>query len=110
MLKQEKANPPSLILIDILLIPIEGWELLDKLLGEYGLKDMSGLLFTASLSVEEKIAELNYSRVRVLQKPVFIIELKTGLEIFFGEITDFLSSITMVVRKGEGIFFVHSSM
>lgn len=84
-LKQVKENPPSLILLDIMMTPINGWEFLEKLRGEYGLKDIPVLLFTASPSVEEKIAELNDSRLGVLQKPVSIIELKAGLEKFLAK-------------------------
>jgi len=84
-LKQVKENPPSLILLDIMMTPINGWEFLDILRGEYGQKDIPVLLFTASPSVEEKIAELNDSRLGVLQKPVSIIELKAGLEKFLAK-------------------------
>jgi DNA-binding response OmpR family regulator len=48
------------------------------------MRDIPVLLFTASPSVEEKIAELNDPKLGILQKPVSIIELKAGLERFLG--------------------------
>jgi DNA-binding response OmpR family regulator len=84
-LRQVKNDPPSLILLDIMMTPMNGWEFLEKLRGECGMRDTPVLLFTASPSVEEKIAELNDPRLGVLQKPVSIIELKAGLEKYLGK-------------------------
>jgi len=81
-LRQIQEETPSLILLDIMMTPINGWEFLEKLRGEYGLNDIPVLLFTASPSVEEKIAELDDPRLGVLQKPVSIIELQAGIERF----------------------------
>lgn len=83
-LRQVKEEPPALILLDIMMTPINGWEFLEKLRGEYGLKDIPVLLFTASPSVEEKIAGLNDPWLGILQKPVSITELKEGIERFLG--------------------------
>lgn len=80
-----KAEPPSLILLDIMMTPMNGWEFLEKLRGEFGMRDIPVLLFTASPSVEEKVAELNDPKLGVLQKPVSIIELKAGIEKFLGK-------------------------
>ncbi|MDO8872472.1 MAG: response regulator [Methanoregula sp.] len=84
-LRQIKAEQPSLILLDIMMTPMNGWEFLEKLRGEYGMRDIPVLLFTASPSVEEKIAGLNDPKLGVLQKPVSIIELKAGIEKFLGK-------------------------
>ena len=84
-LRLVKNNPPSLILLDIMMTPMNGWEFLEKLRGEYGMRDIPVLLFTASPSVEEKIAEMNDPKLGILQKPVSIIELKTGIEKFLGK-------------------------
>ena len=80
-----KSDPPSLILLDIMMTPINGWEFLEKLRGEYGMRDIPVLLFTASPSIEEKIAGMNDPKLGILQKPVSIIELKAGLEKFLGK-------------------------
>ena len=79
------AEQPSLILLDIMMTPMNGWEFLEKLRGEYGMRDIPVILFTASPSVEEKVAGLNDSKLGVLQKPVSIIELKAGIEKFLGK-------------------------
>ena len=84
-LKRVKAEPPSLILLDIMMTPMNGWEFLEKLRGDFGMRNIPVLLFTASPSVEEKVAELNDPKLGVLQKPVSIIELKTGIEKFLGK-------------------------
>lgn len=84
-LRQVKDDPPSLIMLDIMMTPMNGWEFLEKLRGEYGMRDIPVLLFTASPSVEEKIAEMNDPKLGILQKPVSIIELKAGLEKFLGK-------------------------
>ncbi len=80
-----KAEQPSLILLDIMMTPMNGWEFLEKLRGECGRQDIPVILFTASPSVEEKIAVLNDPMLGVLQKPVSITELKAGIEKFLGK-------------------------
>ena len=80
-----KAEQPSLILLDIMMTPMNGWEFLEKLRGECGMRDIPVILFTASPSVEEKVADLNDPKLGVLQKPVSIIDLKAGIEKFLGK-------------------------
>ena len=84
-LQQVKNDPPALVLLDIMMTPVNGWEFLDKLREEYGMTDLPVLLFTASPSVGEKIAKRNDPRLGMLQKPVSIIELKAGIEKFLGK-------------------------
>jgi len=79
-----KDDPPALILLDIMMTPMDGWEFLEKLRTEYNIRDLPVILFTASPAVEEKIAQLNDPYLGVLQKPVSIAELKAGLERFLG--------------------------
>lgn len=83
--RQIQEEKPALILLDIMMTPINGWEFLERLRGEYGLKEIPVLLFTASPSIEEKIAELKDPRLGVLQKPVSIVDLKAGIEKFLGK-------------------------
>ncbi len=65
--------------------PVNGWEFLEKLRNEYNIRDLPVILFTASPSVEEKIARMNDPYLGVLQKPVSITELQAGLERFLGK-------------------------
>ena len=81
-LERVRHDPPALVLLDIMMTPINGWEFLEKLRSEYNIRELPVILFTASPSVEEKIAQLRDPYLGVLQKPVSIPELKSGLERF----------------------------
>ena len=81
-LEMVRSDPPALILLDVMMDPIDGWEFLEKIRGEFGLKDLPVILFTAAPSVEERFAAMHDSRLGVLQKPVSIPDLKAGLEKF----------------------------
>ena len=72
-----KKEPPALILLDIMMVPINGWEFLEKLRGDYGMREMPVILFTASPLVDEKMAELRDPFLSVLVKPVSFGELKS---------------------------------
>ena len=80
-----KKDPPALILLDVMMDPMDGWEFLEKIRKEYGMKDLPVILFTASPSVEERLATMHDKRLGVLQKPVSIMELRAGLEKFLGK-------------------------
>jgi DNA-binding response OmpR family regulator len=81
-LERVRRDPPSLVLLDIMMTPINGWEFLEKLRKEYGMIDLPVILFTASPAVDEKLALLRDPKVGVLQKPVSVNELKAGLKKF----------------------------
>jgi len=72
--------PPALILLDIMMMPINGWEFLEKLRGECDQKDIPVILFTASPAVEERMAQLNDKHLGVLHKPVSFAELREGID------------------------------
>lgn len=84
-LEQVRKAPPDLLLLDIMMTPMNGWEFLEKVRNEYKIRDLPILLFTASPEVEEKIALLKDPNLGVLQKPVSIPELKAGLGRFLKE-------------------------
>jgi DNA-binding response OmpR family regulator len=79
-----RNDPPALILLDVMMEPMDGWEFLEKIREEYGMKDLPVLLFTASPSVEERIATMRDPHLGVLQKPVSIADLKAGIGKFLG--------------------------
>jgi DNA-binding response OmpR family regulator len=81
-LERVRTDPPDIVLLDIMMTPVNGWEFLDKVRNEYNIHELPILLFTAAPSVEEKIALLKDPRLGVLQKPVSIAELRAGLERF----------------------------
>jgi CheY-like chemotaxis protein len=78
-LEMVKKDPPALILLDVMMEPMDGWEFLEKIRGEYRMTDLPVLLFTASPSVDERLATMNDKRLGVLQKPVSIADLKEGI-------------------------------
>jgi DNA-binding response OmpR family regulator len=79
-LRYAKNDPPALILLDIMMTPISGWEFLEKLRAEPALKTLPVIIFSASPSVEEKMASINDPFLGVLHKPVSFVELRTGIE------------------------------
>ena len=79
-----KKEPPALILLDIMMVPINGWEFLDKLRGEYGKHEIPVILFTAAPLIDEKMAQLKDPFLSVLTKPVSFTELKAGIAHYLG--------------------------
>ncbi|MFY9801322.1 MAG: response regulator [Methanoregula sp.] len=79
-----KQESPALILLDIMMVPINGWEFLEKLRGEFGKREIPVILFTASPMVDERMAELKDPYLSVLTKPVSFAELKAGIAQFLG--------------------------
>ena len=68
-----KQEPPDLILLDIMMVPINGWEFLEKLRGDLGKRELPVILFTASPMVSERMAEMKDPFLSVLTKPVSLI-------------------------------------
>ena len=78
-LERVKKETPSLILLDIMMSPISGWEFLERLRGELGLREIPVVLFTASPLIGEKMLQLKDPHLSVLIKPVSFTELKARL-------------------------------
>jgi CheY-like chemotaxis protein len=83
-LKVVQKEPPALILLDIMMTPINGWEFLEKLRGEYGMREIPVILFTASPLIDEKMKEIKDPNLGVLTKPVSFTELKAGIARYLG--------------------------
>jgi CheY-like chemotaxis protein len=79
-----QKEPPALILLDIMMVPINGWEFLEKLRGDLGVREMPVILFTASPLVDEKMGQLKDPYLSVLVKPVSFNELKDGIARYLG--------------------------
>ena len=77
-----RADPPALILLDIMMSPLSGWEFLERLRTEYNLREIPVILFTASATVSEKMEQLKDPNVGILEKPVTYDELKATLSKF----------------------------
>jgi CheY-like chemotaxis protein len=67
-----------------MMVPINGWEFLEKLRGDYGFREIPVILFTASPLVDEKMGQLKDPYLSVLVKPVSFNELKAGIARFLG--------------------------
>jgi CheY-like chemotaxis protein len=79
-----RTDPPALILLDVMMEPMDGWEFLKKIREDLGKKDLPVILFTASPSVEERLAAMHDQRLGVLEKPVSLADLKKGIGKFLG--------------------------
>jgi CheY-like chemotaxis protein len=77
-----RTNPPALVLLDVMMTPVDGWEFLEKLRGEFRMVDLPVILFTAAPLIDEKMQDLRDPRLGVLLKPVSLPELKAGIEKF----------------------------
>lgn len=64
---------------------MDGWEFLEKIREEYGIKDLPVLLFTALPSVEERLKTMHDPRPDFLQRPISIPGLKAGPGKFLGK-------------------------
>jgi CheY-like chemotaxis protein len=74
-----QKDPPALILLDIMMMPINGWEFLEKLRGEYGMRDTPVIIFSASPEIEERMEQLHDNNLGVLHKPVSYADLREGI-------------------------------
>ena len=79
-----KTEPPAVILLDIMMVPINGWEFLERLRGDYGMREMPVILFTASPQVNEKMGQLKDPFLSVLTKPVSFTDMKAGISHYLG--------------------------
>jgi CheY-like chemotaxis protein len=79
------AHCPDLILLDLQMVPIDGWEFLRKLREDQSLHQAPVMLFTARPLFDEEKDKAERSVVKVLEKPIAPLELKKELAIFFGE-------------------------
>jgi DNA-binding response OmpR family regulator len=79
-LEHIRRDPPGLILLDIMMTPIDGWEFLSKLRADPAMQEIPVIIFSASPSVEEKMEQIHDPWLGVLHKPVSFGELRAGIE------------------------------
>lgn len=77
MIKKEK---PALVILDVMMSPIDGWQFLEELKRDEDLKDIPVLLFTAKHVWPEEYSRYEKDIVGVLEKPISLAELRTTLE------------------------------
>lgn len=77
-----RENPPELILLDLMMKPMDGWQFLDEL-KKAGLESVPVMVFTAKFLQEHEREKYRSQIVRVLQKPADLMDIETILETFF---------------------------
>jgi CheY-like chemotaxis protein len=75
-----KKDRPALIILDVMMSPIDGWQFLEELKRNQELKDIPVLLFTAKHVWPEEYSRYADDIVGVLEKPISLAELKSALE------------------------------
>ncbi len=79
------AHSPDLILLDLQMVPIDGWEFLRRLREDPLLQQPPVMLFTARPLFDEEKERAEKDVVKVLEKPISPLELKRELATFFSE-------------------------
>lgn len=77
-----QEEKPDLVLLDLMMMPIDGWQFLDEL-KKAGIKDLPVMLFTAKYIKDEEIAPYKEDITQILQKPVSFKELEATLLEYF---------------------------
>ncbi|MCQ1538097.1 response regulator [Methanocalculus taiwanensis] len=80
-----KNERPDLILLDLMMTPIDGWQFLDEVRKE-GLQGLAVMLFTAKYIKDEEIEPYKGEITLILQKPVSFKELEATLNEFFSAV------------------------
>ncbi|MDD4254317.1 MAG: response regulator [Methanofollis sp.] len=78
-----RVSRPDLILLDVLMEPLNGWEFLDALLADPALSSLPVMLFTACPLLKGEREKYRGHVMKVLQKPVYPPELMSALDRFF---------------------------
>jgi len=79
-LRAIKKEKPALIILDVMMSPIDGWQFLEELKRNEEFKEIPVLLFTAKHVWPEEYSRYADDIVGVLEKPISLAELKTALE------------------------------
>ncbi|MCC7566367.1 MAG: response regulator [Methanomicrobiaceae archaeon] len=79
-LRMIKKDRPALIILDVMMSPIDGWQFLEELKRSEEMKDIPVLLFTAKHVWPEEYSRYADDIVGVLEKPISLAELKSALD------------------------------
>ncbi len=77
-----RERMPDLVILDLMMTPIDGWEVLDELKRD-GPEGVPVILFTAKYLHEAEIAPYRDAIIHHLPKPVTFPELKLVLDTYF---------------------------
>ncbi|QSZ66792.1 response regulator [Methanofollis aquaemaris] len=78
-----RSARPELLLLDVTMAPVDGWQVLDALAADPDLPATPVMLFTARPLESAEYERHQGSIVEVLEKPIAPLELKKVLDHFF---------------------------
>jgi CheY-like chemotaxis protein len=81
-IKMVRTQPPDLILLDLMMRPMDGWQFLDEM-QKAGLSKVPVMVFTAKFLMDSEREKYKSQIVRVLQKPADLMDLESILASFF---------------------------
>ncbi|WP_211531242.1 response regulator [Methanocalculus chunghsingensis] len=79
-----REKMPDLVILDLMMTPIDGWQVLDELKRD-GLEGVPVILFTAKYVSEKEIKPYRDSIICHLPKPVTFPELKQVLDTYLSD-------------------------
>lgn len=79
-LRAIKKEKPALIILDVMMSPIDGWQFLEELKRNDEYRDIPVLLFTAKHVWPEEYSRYENDIIGVLEKPISLAELKAALD------------------------------
>ncbi|MDI6718415.1 MAG: response regulator [Methanomicrobiales archaeon] len=78
-----KAHVPELVLMDVMMSPMNGWQILETMMQDPEMRNVPVILFTAKRLEDEEISRYGSMVAGVLEKPISPSELRNALQIFF---------------------------
>ncbi|QYZ78765.1 response regulator [Methanofollis formosanus] len=78
-----RSTRPDLLLLDVTMAPVDGWQVLDALAADPALPKVPVMLFTARPLDTAEYEHYREAVVAVLEKPIAPMELKRVLDRFF---------------------------
>ncbi len=77
------AQAPELVLMDVMMSPLNGWQILEMMMQDPEMRSVPVILFTAKRLEDEEVSRYGGSVAGVLEKPISPSELKIALQLFF---------------------------
>ncbi|RPJ52455.1 MAG: response regulator [Methanobacteriota archaeon] len=82
-MKVIRTEAPDLVLMDVMMSPMNGWQLLELKMQDETIKSVPVILFTAKRLEDEEVARYGPEVAGVLEKPISPAELRVAIDRFF---------------------------
>ncbi len=82
-MKVIRAEVPDLVLMDVMMAPMNGWQLLELKMQDDAIKSIPVMLFTAKRLEDAEVARYGPEVAGVLEKPISPAELRLAIDRFF---------------------------